>query len=295
MGKNTFHLRPESREALGGGPRGNCKTKQSQGSRKREMVALLEWEEGPQAWHTLTFPDEDLFLYCKDLEYMARHVKRCINRLLAGMAATWPGIQYHWKVDWKRRKNGMLQGQYAAHIHLFWRIPGATRVELHSIAIKTVECWGKAIRTQVFEKLMQVNLFKGICREDGSWRRKPSYEWLEGTSVKAVKYACKYTSKVGEDLGEVNLGRLWGRSKSIKPADQQYLSVQGEEVWFQRILRRKWKKSARKKSRKAWLRLKEAIRRWSVWGIETPETVTRMMACARQLHDGRESMGEIPF
>jgi hypothetical protein len=61
QGARSFEcFRPGAGQNGGGADRGKITGAQSRKSRKRQMCDLLEWKDGPQAWQTVGFPEEDM-------------------------------------------------------------------------------------------------------------------------------------------------------------------------------------------------------------------------------------------
>jgi hypothetical protein len=276
-GARSFEfMRPGSGQNGGGGARGTITGVQSRKSRKRQMCDLLEWKDGPQAWQTFTFPDEDM--EGRTIRQRSVHGQVVKDRFVTQFRKTWPLAVHRWKKEWKGRKSGAHVGEYVPHYHFMYRIPGMTEKDFVRIAIRIAEMWVRALQTQVKEKAWKVATFRGVRDyKNGTWKSKPSFEWLEGDKKKTIAYSCKYMGKAAEeDLDGEETGRAWGGSRGIPRERQAYRWIEGkEEVWLARLLWRKWKRRLKGKNCRKGLR--KTIAELAVWGAETRETMCGLL------------------
>lgn len=246
------------------------------------MCDLLEWKDGPQAWQTVGFPEEDMLgMAIRERSLHGQEVK---HRFEKHLKKNFQAIEYKWKKEWKARQSGVCTGEYYPHYHLMYRIPEITTDNFEKTAIKIATLWVKALHTNVEEKALRVHTYRGVWNyKRKEWSRKPAFEWLEGNNQKTISYACKYMGKAEEiALEGEETGRSWGGSRGIPKERQGWHWLTGqEEIWLARLLWRKWKR--RLKGKKCRRGLRQAVAQLSIWGAETRETMGLLLVACWEL------------
>jgi hypothetical protein len=215
-------------------------------------------ENYPQAWSTVTFPDEAFQAaqdsgHAKgpgDIEGITEYANEVWNRFITRLRITFPGLKYIARKEYERRKSGDFKGYFMLHFHVMWLLPPRfARDEADVLAkVSQIQHIWADVAGGASEKALQVAL------------HPKSYAALTASPKRAIHYMSKYCAKpddngvievVDPETGEVRpaeLGRHWfcSRDLPVEPPETIQLS-QADFFQLRRLLRRKLRSICRLK------------------------------------------------
>lgn len=217
----------------GGGIRGIIKGFSKQ-SRLRKIKMMARLEKCPQAWQTLTFPDD--VITGKSIRERAKYSYDVMHRFSDEIQKKF-GITGIWRREYEPRKSGDLKGQLCPHFHIMFEMKGITEKNYKKICLQLAEIWVKHSKTND-PKALQVAV------------HPKSYAWLKSRKTASI-YVSKYMAKFEQHEINESIGRCWGKIGQPVLADPVELNLsENEQILLKRLFKRYVSKSRNKNLKK---------------------------------------------
>lgn len=176
----------------------------------RRMATFRNLDKG--YFVTLTYPG--------DFDYVHQTYKRDLHVLRKRMARIFPDIRGIWRLEYKLRLSGALQGAVVPHYHflLFGDVAGQVS------CIEAFRGWIATVWNDIVAPNDTQHLAAGTQVDTITSR------------VHAMRYAGKYAAKVGETITpEFHIGRLWGYWGEWDISEFVKISLFFEDFYFLKL------------------------------------------------------------